>query len=282
MDDRKKRLHALSQGPGRKFLSYHPFLTYSNPDSARFVDPNGKPREVLNPDSYALFQIGEDAFKRLGGLQYSREDFEIGYAGYWAILDEARTSIHESFKEGQIRLVKESGEGVDMVNADDIDDAQVIAFFWNRCSQLKGRMDDEISQVIRLVFLFHTFREIDNSLIGMKLDGREAVVAAIGAANSLANAIAIECGNEHLREARQQLAYQAVQAKLARDPKQREKAFVRECWKAWQEKPDSYNGKAAFARDMLTKCEHLESQKKIEDWCRDWEAQSKNGTQPEE
>lgn len=66
-------------------------------------------------------------------------------------------------------------------------------------------------------------------------------------------------------------ALKAVLSKLANDPKQGEKAFVRECWQAWDKKPDFYKSKAEFARDMLTKCEHLKSQKKIEDWCREWE-----------
>ena len=67
------------------------------------------------------------------------------------------------------------------------------------------------------------------------------------------------------------IAKHASMAKLKKDPKQTEKAFVFDCWKAWQEKPSSYKFKSDFAKDMLDKCEHLESQKKIEDWCRDWE-----------
>lgn len=59
--------------------------------------------------------------------------------------------------------------------------------------------------------------------------------------------------------------------RLKRDPKQGEKKFVNDRWREWQEQPDRYKGKAAFARDMLDKCEHLTSQKKIEDWCREWE-----------
>lgn len=59
--------------------------------------------------------------------------------------------------------------------------------------------------------------------------------------------------------------------KHANDPRQQEKSFIYSCWQSWQAKPDSYKYKAAFAKDMLAKCEHLTSQKKIEDWCRDWE-----------
>jgi hypothetical protein len=59
--------------------------------------------------------------------------------------------------------------------------------------------------------------------------------------------------------------------KLANDPKQKEKNFVHECWQEWQRKPLQYSSKAAFARDMIEKCEHLESHKRIEDWCREWQ-----------
>ncbi|WP_175939918.1 hypothetical protein [Caballeronia sp. BCC1704] len=69
----------------------------------------------------------------------------------------------------------------------------------------------------------------------------------------------------------QSFAREGAMARYARDPKQKEKAFVRQCWSDWQRKPSCYASKAAFARDMLTKCEHLTSQKQIEDWCREWE-----------
>lgn len=53
--------------------------------------------------------------------------------------------------------------------------------------------------------------------------------------------------------------------------KEREKLFIKECWNEWQKNPTKYKSKRAFADDMLDKCEHLESQKKITDWCREWE-----------
>ncbi len=57
----------------------------------------------------------------------------------------------------------------------------------------------------------------------------------------------------------------------ATNPKQKEKSFIFDCWQEWQRKPDNYKSKAKFGKDMLAKCEHLTSQKKIEDWCREWE-----------
>lgn len=75
-------------------------------------------------------------------------------------------------------------------------------------------------------------------------------------------------------------ARKAAIARIANDPRQKEKATIYECWQAWQLKPDSYKSKAAFARDMLTKFDHLKSTKVIEDWCREW--QTKTGTQQAE
>lgn len=55
------------------------------------------------------------------------------------------------------------------------------------------------------------------------------------------------------------------------DPKKTEKVFVKNCWLDWQQSPLNYKSKAAFANDMLDKCEYLKSQKRITDWCREWE-----------
>ncbi len=74
--------------------------------------------------------------------------------------------------------------------------------------------------------------------------------------------------------AKKTLAKKGAKAKLAKDPKQADKSFVKDCWLEWQRNADRYNGKAAFARDMLSKCENLISQKKIEDWCRGWEKET--------
>lgn len=58
----------------------------------------------------------------------------------------------------------------------------------------------------------------------------------------------------------------------AADPKQVEKERVKECWQLWRRDPSRYAGKAAFARDMLSKFESLESQRVIERWCKEWES----------
>lgn len=68
-----------------------------------------------------------------------------------------------------------------------------------------------------------------------------------------------------------------AKAKLAADPKQKEKALVRDCWNDWQKHPGRYKGKAAFAKDMLSKFESLENANVITRWCLMW--QKEHGTQ---
>lgn len=87
----------------------------------------------------------------------------------------------------------------------------------------------------------------------------------IADANYWRGVLAVNAGN--------QLCVQATLGGKARwrdAPKSKEKDFVFDCWKSWQDKPGQYKSQAAFARAMLEKCEHLESQKVIEDWCRAW------------
>lgn len=103
-------------------------------------------------------------------------------------------------------------------------------------------------------------------------DGEENIAWSFTArANRLCGmAVAAEHALNHLTD-KSAFALAGIRAKLARDPKQAERKFVLQCWRDWKTKPDSYASKAAFARDMLEKCEHLVSSKKIEDWCRIWE-----------
>jgi hypothetical protein len=257
----------------RRFQCFHPALTYSNSDHDCFVRPNGKPCRELNPDSEALFGIGKEAFERLTrGSECSKDEFDKVYAGYWESLEAFREAICEMHASGKLVVLGDSGRERLAEDIQNIDDTEIASICWKVFVTPFGRiMNNEDKELFRVFFLFHALREIDNALIGMDLDGREAIAAAIGAANALANSIAIESGSDKEQEIRRDMGYRSAMEKLKRDPKQAEKTFVYSCWGEWQKKPESYKGKAAFARDMLDKCEHLTSQKKIEDWCREWE-----------
>lgn len=261
----------------RRFQYYDPYLTYSDPGGDCFIDPMGKPGRELDFDTHALFRIGKEAFERLTNKEScSKEEFIEGYAAYWSRLDEFRELIREALIQEKLVPKNYKGECLS-IDIKKVHDSQLITICWEMYSATwnKARAIDEDREVYRELFLFHALREVDNALMGLGYDGREAMVVGIEAANALSNAVAIESGDQHLSDARKRLAYQAAIEKLKHDPKQRDKAFVRDCWEAWQKNLSNYKGKAAFARDMLSKCEHLESTKKIEDWCRLWEAETK-------
>lgn len=71
-------------------------------------------------------------------------------------------------------------------------------------------------------------------------------------------------------------ATRAALTRIANDPKQLAKQYIFNCWEVWQEEPEKYKSKADFAKMMLKleQCKCLVSQKKIEDWCRDFEKKS--------
>lgn len=69
---------------------------------------------------------------------------------------------------------------------------------------------------------------------------------------------------------RSEMARAGAAGRIAKDPKQSAKASVKECWELWQRDPERYKGPSAFARDMRSKFENLESDEVIRRWCREW------------
>ena len=223
-------------------------------------------------DLDALFDLG----RRIYALKFqdsTEEQFDSLCGGYAKLIQEYREFLLELQQENRLNLVDPSGNRLEL-DLSEAEPHQVISIFWELISKRRETLQEaeweELKPVLKEMHLMYALTEIDNALIGLFLDGG-AVVASIDAANALSNAIALESGNEELTKARRQLAYTGAIEKLKKDPKQKEKLFVKQCWDTWQDKPSSYPSKAEFSRDMLTKCEHLKSQKKIEDWCREWE-----------
>ena len=262
----------------RRFHCFDPYMTYAKSGNDRFVQANGKLGKELNPDTEALFRIGEEAFARLSqGEEISEDEFKNGCSSYWEWIDDFRTLLGELNEQGRVLAQTNDGQPVPFDIAR-IDETQVISICWQRFSAGGSVKAGDAVAAFRELFLFHALREIDNALIGMDLDGREAVVAAVGAANALSNAIAIESGSEKEQEMRRNMAYRGAMEKLKRDPKQAAKVRVKECWNDWQKKPTNYKGKSAFAKDMMAKFEELDSQAVITRWCGQWEKDAANST----
>jgi hypothetical protein len=292
---KKKKLSPLSAGVGSiegrkrdsmayKFHIYHPHLTFSDSlNTTHFVKPNGKQGEELSASKEALFRIGKEAYEQLfkdvskDEVKYgeyfavkSKEDFDhVVLSHYFKFIDDLRPVFQKMVSDGKLKLKDSKGKELN-IEWSDTQNNQIVDLAWQIFSKLQSTADAGSKRCYVHLFLLHALIAIDDALICLDLHSTDAVSAAIEAANALANAMAIESGSAKLQKARQEMSYRGAMEKLARDPKQKEKAFIFACWQKWQESPTTYASKAAFARDMLTKCEHLTSQKKIEDWCREW------------
>jgi hypothetical protein len=264
-------------------LAYSPYLTFSAPSNRVFLDRKGKAihRNPENPDSDALWRIGREAYDLLAIK--SEHDFVERYRLFKGAIQSLRTVIEELAAQG--RLVDQDGRrrSAEELRLDDREVSEILSMAWEifDWAVKKGIVvrDENKSEH----FLLASLREIDNALVGMALDGRGAVSATVAAANALANAQAISNGSEAFQKVRRQMAYEAATARHRNDPKQADKKFVFECYRNWRANPSRYKSKAQFARDMLEKCAHLESQKKIEDWVRLWDSEHMgDGTLPGE
>jgi hypothetical protein len=138
-------------------------------------------------------------------------------------------------------------------------------------------------------YAFHSITECKSCAEEWK-DGREAIRYLVKAGEAIALAGMAENFEAHiaeylpalvaihrpglLAEHQSKMAKKGAKARIERDPKTKQKILVRECWDAWQKRPESYRGKAEFARDMREKYEHLTSTPVIERWCREWEKDS--------
>jgi hypothetical protein len=248
----------------RKFLTYNPYLTFSNPSNKSFL--THLDHLDLDEDIAALFALGREAYSWLTPVP-SQEHLEELFSTYFEFIELMR---------GVLKKAKCSWPTSSKNN--NIED------YWNRASDeiillsilryhLLLNIDEALSKprVLRKIFLIQTLVEIDKAIF-LKGTGEGPISSAIAAAFALSNAKALEAGERVFQSAKTDFAYRGVNAWKDRNPKQKDKNFVFQCWQQWQKKTHSYPSKAAFARDMLTKCEHLTSQKKIEDWCREWEA----------
>lgn len=268
----------------QKFSQYDPYLTYSNKNNREFIKQNGEKSGELDVGIDTLFKIGKKVADRLFS-DCTRDEVDSVFQHYFSLLGNFRKLLAEMYEEGRFIAIGDlSGDKLvpDFGTTDDLD---IINVSW-QCvtagmhASRKGEMEDETKDIFKECFFLYALKEIDNTLTYLSWgdDGVSlALASAVDAANALSNAIAIESGGDKEQEIRRDMGYRSAMEKLKRDPKQAEKTFVHSCWGKWQKKPERYKGKAAFARDMLDKCEHLTSQKKIEDWCREWEKE--NSTQ---
>lgn len=244
----------------QKFRSYDPYLTFSNTLNTCLIGYDGE--EILDTES--LFNLGIEAYKNIGLIQ-SKEVFDEVIASYLEIIEAWRKALPRK------NITCKSPVGKEFIlDWSKAEDCQIVNAGWQIYSKQQFPVNDSNKVVHAELFLILALIEIDYANMNTIIDSVVAVGSAIEAANAFSNAIAIISENEKLQDIRKDFAYRGAIARIERDPKQHDKKFVYKCWQEWQENPKRYRSKAAFARDMIDKCEHIVSNKKIEDWCRKW------------
>jgi hypothetical protein len=110
------------------------------------------------------------------------------------------------------------------------------------------------------------------ALVIMQSSNEEASVVRLFQNYRLAMALSIYTESDISKEFfDKKIKSEAAKVRWQLDPRNTEKAFIKECWLDWKRVRSKYSSKAEFARDMLDKSQHLTSTKVIEDWCREWD-----------
>lgn len=247
------------------FQAYHPFLTFSAAGH-KFLLGNGdetgwgNAKPELNSNAMQLWRLGKEAFAALPPFK-DKESFEAGYREHL----EGIRILTKVLQEDASKFVFVNEDGAPWKPTfSDSESSELLNVFW-QLRQFKTPILETFSHHL----LFACLEEIDFALIGYCLDS-DHLCHVLAAARTLTHFHQLRPDTSTLSVARSSLAIHAAKARYAKDPKQKELEFVYDCCEAWQAKPTAYKSKAAFARDMVDKCEHLASTKNIEDWCRQW------------
>ena len=260
-----------------EFETYDPVLTFTGPGGPaepepehfrNFVDSAGKfitGTGIHDADFWTLWGIGRHAYMLLAIADES--DFSTRISRYRSAMEDIRSTCIESLKAPQ---------------SDDFESRPVDADYFGVLSGFSLLDEDffgwdyapeDFSRGEELVeyCLFACLEAIDSAIQAIQWGEKYAVSYAIDASTALNNALTFRPGEETHRRVRGEMARHAARERHRHDPKQVDKKFVFSCYQEWRAAPSRYESKAAFARDMLDKCTHLVSQKKIEDWVRGWD-----------
>jgi hypothetical protein len=274
----------MINSPGKRlsqrFLTYHPFATYGGANNVNiFKTREGSAAETFgrppaeNPDVASLWRLGERAYGLLP-TSSSIAEFDEEVREFDNFVEDTRVQIYQQIMDGLVRCATPSGGQADPEWIKELPASAIVNICWGMGISRGPIHDDSVTEMFQVSFCIACLLEIDNANVGLFLDGRDAVASSLAAAEAFANAEAIATRFDQLQDVRRQMAMQGALSRVRNDPRQAEKQFIKECWNEWRLDGSRYASKAAFARDMLAKCTHLQNAKKIEDWTRLWEQEA--------
>lgn len=278
------------------FYPYHPFNTFIDGREPEFINKKGEsvlkgwfPRDYLpsdNPGVAEVFNLGLKAYQQI--LKKDNADqcadsvyMEITTANefdekitsrYLKHIREGKELIRELHEKKNIEVINESdGQIIPLEDLLEMPNSEVLMLLWSMIGH-NGELERlKCGGLFIELFSIAVLEEIGNILVSLCLDNQD-LMENMGMAQKCYSMIEqIKSNNTILTQYKTFRAKTAVKARLNNDPRQKEKEFIKDCWIDWQADKSKYKSKAAFSRDMLKKVENLTSQKKIEDWCREWE-----------
>ncbi len=264
------------------FVSYCPTNTFADENAERlFLDAEGKDclkgcriEQGKNSSLDGLFDIGIKAYALLyegvDAAEKNRSDFHELFRNFRETVGGLRQVISEKVNKGAFIVSRPDGRRAEETAVLEAADIEIIKIGRNITRKFHAD-DEDMRQLYVELLCIGCLREIDHAIVALAHNPIDAVESTLLAKEAFDLAKADEIEEGVTREFVIRRARNAVAAKLANDPRQDEKQFIRECWQDWQRGKSHYTSKAAFARDMIEKVEHLTSTKKIEDWCREWE-----------
>jgi hypothetical protein len=276
------------------FVSFDLNASFDEHDTPVFRKKSGVPIAPVEgdgrhswPDANALAEIALLASRALRQLIECDEPTNLAEIVNFGLryLEEGRTTITtllERYPSTMILQERISGSQLSNRHAIELflesSPSEVLHVFAQISTDMKREQATDDAEWFQLMAYAGCLVEIDRALEAMKFDSGMAITRAISAYKCYSLAQNFSERASIYSIAVSSVARKARLAGLQNDPKQTEKKFVRSCWLAWKINPKRYRSKAAFARDVLTKCEHLQSAKVIEDWCREWEESEPNAS----
>ena len=273
------------------FRYYDPLVSFSeggeddafrlaNGASSFAEDNQGRMDE--HPDTFVLKKIASTAVRRLRE-KVKDESLQDAIALGLESVGWYRTLLVEHLHSGKLNISVTNErvqalapqDAIDRIgDADDFDIVNcAAALFRQGTEQTSGKA----IVPVEIMYLCVALKEIDGALTLLRRGGEAIASYAVAALDCVRTAEALSSGETVRRATLTEWARNASTKRLKDDPRQAEKLFIRKCWNDWKISPKIYRSKAAFARDMVDKCEYLKSTKVVEDWCREWEQLEANG-----
>jgi len=235
-----------------KFISYHPYLTFSGnkTDKKRFIKEGGKPSVDSDladfDDVLSLWLLGKEAYSAFPPFE-SKEFFDDAYKGYLAHIDDYRECIKN--KAGITFIDALTGEA-SIPDFERLSDSDILgcimAVLEHGASYTKEPAHELVRDTLKECFLMSCLRAIDDAIMTASFGAFGGAHYVLEAATAFANYKALESKNVALQKARSELALRAAGARHAENRARKQEAFN------WLDKNrESYTSDAKTAEAMM-------------------------------